>query len=162
MEIIGMNGTTDRRYDEALKIARRKSANLEQVASLLNAARESGDARATYALGTWYLHGRLFKKNIRKGVALLREAARRKVADALYDLAVCYEEGTGVRRNLKKAAELYVRAALEGERQSIYEVGRCYHYGIGVAQDRSIARAWLDRAEEVGVVEKLTSDRGGR
>lgn len=149
-----MNGTTDRRYDEALKMARRKSADLEHVALLLNEAREAGDARAAYALGTWHLHGRFFKKSVRKGVALLREAAQGNVADALYDLAVCYEEGTGVRKNVKKAAELYVRAALNGERQSIYEVGRCYYYGIGVAKDRSIARIWLDRAEEVGVVEK--------
>lgn len=149
-----MNGVTDRRYDDALKIARRKSADLDRVASLLNAAHQAGDARATYALATWYLHGRLFKKSVRKAVVLLREAAQRNVADALYDLAVCYEEGTGVRKNAKKAAELYVRAALEGEKQSIYEVGRCYHYGIGVAKDRSIARVWLDRAKEIGVIEK--------
>ena len=59
-----------------------------------------------------------------------------------------------MRKNLKKAAELYLRAALEGGKQSIYEIGRCYYYGIGVAQDRSIARAWLDRAEKLGFGEK--------
>jgi uncharacterized protein len=105
------------------------------------------------------LHGHVFKRSIRTAVALLREAAQRNVADALYDLAICYEEGTGVRKNVKKAVELYVRAALQGERQSIYEIGRCYHYGIGVAQDRSIARVWLDRAEEVGVGEKRSYAR---
>ena len=105
---------------------------------------------ATYALATWYLHGKYFKQDLRKAAMLLREAARSNIADALYDLAVSYEEGKGVKKNLEKACELYLRAALQGDEQSTYEVGRCYYYGIGVSQDRKIAKVWLDRAESLG------------
>lgn len=143
--------TRDRRYDEAWRKARRKGAEPDDVAPLLTAAHEAGDPRATYALATWYLHGRVFKKNVRRSVTLLREAAKRRIPDALYDLAVCYERGEGVSKNSRKAFELYVRAALQGERQSVYEVGRCYYHGIGIARDRRLARVWLDRAEELGI-----------
>lgn len=134
-------------YDLAEKKARRKNPPLAEVARLLEAAHEAGDARAAYALATWYLHGKFFEKNMRRAVALLREATEGDVPDALYDLALCYENGEGVRRNAAKAVELYLRAALLGETQSVYEVGRCYYYGIGVEKDRRIARVWLDRAE---------------
>lgn len=143
--------TRDQRYDEALKESRRKGAQLGDVAPLLTAAHEAGDPRATYALATWYLHGRVFKKNVRRSVTLLREAAKHHIPDALYDLAVCYEQGEGVSKNSRKAFEFYLRAALQGERQSVYEVGRCYYHGIGVARDRQLARIWLDRAEELGI-----------
>ena len=144
----------DRRYDEALKKARRKDAPLAEVAELLEAAHEAGDARATYALATWYLHGRFFRKDRRRAVALLRKAAHHRVPGALYDLAVCYERGEGVTKSSKFAAELYLQAALHGEKQSVYEVGRCYYYGIGVAKDRKIAEVWFERAEKLGISDR--------
>jgi TPR repeat protein len=149
---MAMNGTGVRHksYEAALQKARLKRAPLEAVSKLLETAHEAGDARATYALATWYLHGKHFKKNVRKSVSLLRKAASQDLPDALFDLAVCYERGEGMKSNAKKAAELYLRAALHGEMQSIYEVGRCYYYGIGVHADRDIARVWFQRAEEVG------------
>jgi len=118
----------DKRYDDALKKARRKAAPLAEVAALLEAAHGAGDARATYALATWYLHGKFFEQNARRAVTLLKEAARNDIVDAIYDLAVAYEEGRGVQTNPRKAVELYLRAALQGEKQSTYEVGRCYYY----------------------------------
>ena len=143
--------TQNELYDAALKLASASDADYERLAPLLGAAHESGDARATYALATWYLHGRVFKKSLRKAIALLRAAAAKNMADALYDLAVCYENGEGVPRNDRKAVQLYLRAALQGDRQSVYEVGRCYYYGIGVGMDRSIARVWFDSAGELGI-----------
>jgi TPR repeat protein len=138
----------DKRYEKALVIARGANAPLAKVASLLTAAHEAGDARATYALATWYLHGHFFKKDIRKSIALLKESAQFNVPEALFDLAVCYEKGAGVAKNERKAIQLYLRAALHGEKQSVYEVARCYYHGIGVNQDRQIAGVWRDRAEE--------------
>jgi uncharacterized protein len=91
--------THDVRYDTALKKARRKNAPLKEIAELLSAAHEAGDARATYALATWYLHGKFFQKNLRSALKLLRQAASEGVADAMCDLAMCYLEGRGVRAN---------------------------------------------------------------
>lgn len=143
--------TRDPRYDAALKAVRRRGADLVEIGRMLTEAHSAGDARASYALATWYLHGQVYKKDVRRSVALLRAAARHDVPEALYDLAICYEQGEGVRKNPGKAVELYVRAALHGERQSLYEVGRCYYHGIGVTADRRIARVWFDRAKAVGV-----------
>lgn len=142
-----------RGYAEALKRMRRKNPALDEVADLLSAAHAAGDARATYALATWHLHGRFFRKSIRKAVALFRQAARHNVPDALFDLAICYELGEGVQKNEKTALELYLRAALQGDQQSVHEVGRCYYYGIGVKRDRDVADVWLARAEQLGVKE---------
>jgi len=148
---VSEHATRDRRYDEALKKAQRKGAQLDDVARLLTAAHEAGDRRATYALATWYLHGHVFKKNLRRSITLLRQAANGHIPDALYDLAVCHEQGEGVPENTRKAFELYLRAALQGESQSFYEVGRCYYHGIGVARDRPLARIWFERAEQLGI-----------
>jgi TPR repeat protein len=141
----------DKRYEKALSKVRENEAPLREVASLLTAAHEAGDVRATYALATWYLHGQLFRKNVRKSIGLLRKAAKTNLPDALFDLAVCYEKGVGVPKNPRKAIQLYLKAALYGELQSVYEVARCYYYGIGVHQDRQVARIWQDRAAEINL-----------
>lgn len=143
----------DKRYDEALRKAQAENTPLDKIASLLTAAHEAGDARATYALATWYVHGRFFKKDTRKGIALLREAARSNIAVALYELAGYYEVGHGLRKNPIRAASLFLQAALHGDKQSIYEIGRCYYHGTGVQRDRRIAWVWLDRAKTLGIGE---------
>jgi TPR repeat protein len=140
------------RYEEALIAAQAPNADFDSIRPMLLEAHEYGDARATYALATWYLYGRSVRKNLRKAIALLREAARSGLPDALFDLAVCYEQGEGVPENQRRAARLYVEAALRGDAQSLYEVGRCYYYGLGVPVDRALARIWLDRARGLGVV----------
>jgi uncharacterized protein len=83
---------------------------------LLIRADKRGDPRATYALATWWLHGKdiLVKKNLRKAVGLLRKAADAH-PDATFDLAVSYEKGRGVRKSQKMAAKLYLKAALLGD-----------------------------------------------
>lgn len=144
---------TSKDYDVALREASRKQPNLKKAYQLLLRAHRKGDARATYALGTWYLFGRkaIVEKNLSKAVALLRQAADAEHPDALYDLAVCYAKGTGVRRSDSKAVVLYLRAALRGDKQSAYEVGRCYWHGVGVRRDRRLARAWLHYAEKFDI-----------
>jgi hypothetical protein len=137
---------SDERYDRALERMRGDDPPLFEVASLLATARDAGDPRAAYALATWYLHGKFFRRNLRKAVALLRAAARADIPEAAYDLAICHEKGEGVQKNEPKAAALYVQAALLGDEQALYEVGRCYYYGIGVARDRAIAWVWLDES----------------
>lgn len=140
-------------YELALREARRKRPNPSKAYQLLLRAHRKGDARAAYALGTWYLFGRkgVVEKNLSKAVALLRQAADAEHPDALYDLAVCYAKGVGVRRSDRKAVVLYLRAALRGEKQSAYELGRCYWHGAGVQRDRRVARVWLDYAEKFDI-----------
>ena len=141
-------------YRQALREALKKRADLNRAKSLLEKARSAGSAEAAYALGNWYLHGEVFEKNPIKAVPLLKEAAQQNVPDALANLAICYEKGIGAKKNDQRALEYYLRAALHGNNQSFYEVGRCYYYGIGTAKDRRVARAWLDRAAELGVPDR--------
>jgi uncharacterized protein len=56
-----------------------------------------------------------------------------------------------VKKSPPKAFEYYVRAALLSDKQSFYEVGRMYFHGIGVKKNRSLADAWLTKAESVGI-----------
>ena len=142
-------------YDEALSLARGQNPDLLQVLAMLEGALSQGDARAAYALGTWYIHGKepALRKNLKEGVRLLRVAAAAGVPDALYDLAVCYQKGAGVVKNELRAVILYLEAGLRGEAGALKEVGRCFYHGYGVARNTKVARVFLDRAAELGSVD---------
>lgn len=140
-------------YEEALAEMSNDKSDPERALELLNTALEKGSPDAAYALGTWYLHGEHVEKDTAKAMVLLKRAADKNVAAACYDLAVSYETPKGVASNLEKAFELYVRAALHGDNQSFHEVGRCYYYGIGTLRNERLAEIWLEKAEELGVVD---------
>src|SRR5688572_13870240 len=124
--------------------ARRRPPDYAAAFKLLTRAHRAGDARATYALGTWYLHGRLVRKDIQKGLKLIEKAAGQNVADALYDIAFSFESGKGRPKSLEKAAENYLRAALLGNTRALHEFGRCIYYGIGLPSNRRVAHVFLD------------------
>ena len=141
------------KYERALRLAKKTGKSPPKAAyNLLVAADNEGDARATYALATWYLFGSAFTP-VRKGEAirLLKKATNGGVADAAHDLAVAYEKGDGVKKSLKQAFELNMYAALLGDAQSFYEVGRMYFYGIGVSRNRRLAKYWLEKAKKLGI-----------
>jgi uncharacterized protein len=140
-----------RLYNQALKCASDDGADLARAALLLEKARALGNATASYALATWYLFGRHFKKDLPRAVDLLKEAVERGSRDALYDLAVCYATGAGVTQNDHEAFQLYLKAAIRGDEQSFKQVGRCYWHGTGVLKDEVVAEIWLSRADEVNV-----------
>jgi TPR repeat protein len=139
----------DKFFKKALIEAKNK--NFEAAYTLFHKSHELGNPMSTYAIGTWYLHGRYVEVDMKKAVVFLAKAAKKNVPEALYDLAVCYELGKGIKKNLKQSFENYLKAALCGEQQSIYEVGRCYHYGIGVKKDARIGKIWLNHAKKLGL-----------
>ncbi|MDR6840310.1 tetratricopeptide repeat protein [Pseudoxanthomonas sacheonensis] len=120
---------------------------MASVASLLEDAHKSGDRWATYALGTWYFHGRFFDKDEKKGFLLMLHAAEGFIPDACFDVAVSYETGKGIRKNLRKAGIYYFRGMMLGEKQSIAEVGRLFYWGIGLPKNRDIAKELLNFRE---------------
>jgi len=140
---------SNRLYERAMRLAQGKKADFGEIFTLLEQAHASNDLRATYALGTWYFHGRHVARNLRKGVRYWREAADGNISDALFDLAVAYETGAGAPKSLRTAYGFYLRAALAGDLQAPYEVGRLVYYGIGVSKDRRAAKIWLDHAGRV-------------
>lgn len=139
-------------YEVALKLVQSTGRRTRKVYDLLVLADKAGDARATYALATWYLHGTRFtKRNRIRAVELLRRAAAENIPGALFDLAVSFEKGIVVKKSVRKAFEHYLRAALLGDRQSLYEVGRMYFHGIGITKNRKLAEIWGDCAEHFGI-----------
>ncbi len=141
----------DNLYRDALKEASKDDPDIENVLKLLTLAIKKGNASASYAMATWYLHGKFVTKNLKKAIDFFKIASEQNLSSALFDLAVCYEIGVGVKRNFKKSFELYLRAALAGDKQANYEVGRCYYYGIGINKNQPIGNIWLDKAKSLGI-----------
>lgn len=141
----------DNLYKKALKEASKDNPNISVVLKLLNDAIMKGNPNASYALGTWYLHGTNVEKDIGKAISLLIHASDKNISSAHFDLAVCYETGEGVEKDEIKAFKYYLRAALEGDKQAYYEVGRCYYYGIGITGNIKIGNIWLDKAQSLGI-----------
>lgn len=93
-----MSKKTNDLYQMALVEAKKKKPDNKKVFSLLMKSMRKGNPQATYALATWYLHGKHVKKNLHKAIQLLRQAVRMNVKEALFDLAVSYEKGIGVKK----------------------------------------------------------------
>lgn len=117
----------------------------EQAFGLLTQADEGGDPVASYALGTWYLHGLFVKKDLKKGFQYLRKASRGNVKEAFFDLGICYEKGAGTEKNLQRAFKSYLAASILGDKDAEYEIVRCFYYGIGVEKNRDIATLMYER-----------------
>lgn len=146
-----MNKQTNSSYAQAIKLMKSSSPDEKKGAQLLEKALEEQDPRAYYALATWYLHGRYYKKDLKKAVSLLKKAAKENIAEAAFDLALCYEKRAGISYSPTKAYEFYLKAALLGDAQSFYEIGRLYYYGIGTPKDEDIAEIWLSHAEKLQI-----------
>lgn len=84
-----MTKSSNDRYATAMKEASKRRPDFGKAYSFLQSARKAGDLRASYALATWYLHGRHVKRDLKLAVKLLKQAAEGNVPSALYDLAVC-------------------------------------------------------------------------
>jgi len=144
-------------YDNALTLMSNDPTDYAGAFALLSKAVDAGDARALYAMATWYLHGTHVEKDIKKGTAMLKSAANANVADALFDLAVSYETGVGVVRSEKKAAQHYLRAAFAGDVSAFRSVGRCLYYGIGFVKDRVQATIWLEKARKLNQLDGVSA-----
>lgn len=133
-------------YRRAIETAR-KEGYTRQAASLLERAHKKGDRRATYALATWFIHGKLFQRNPKKAAGLLKLAANAGVPEALFDLAHACEVGFGVPKSKKKAVNFYIKAAEKGDMAAVDEVVRCVFWGIGVERNKKLAYFIQDLAE---------------
>lgn len=149
-------------YEKALGMALEEEFDHAQVYALLQQAHDAGDARATYAIATWFLHGTHVEKDLAEAVRYLTEAVEAGIPESMFDLAVCYEYGDGVAENAESAFDHFLRAALHGDDDAVFEVSRCYFWGMGVRQDRRIANIWAERAEELGVFQSEEPDSGDK
>lgn len=139
-------------YDRAMKLATKSNPDLNAALALLQEASDKDYPDAHYALATWYLFGKVVRRDYKMAVAYLLKCSD-VVAKASYDLAVCYEKGKGVDKDKAMALEYYMRSALLGDCQAHYEVGRCFYYGIGAGKNKCLGKLWMDKAGELGYKE---------
>jgi uncharacterized protein len=130
-------------YRKAFDLAQQGA--FEKGAPLLVKSHKAGDRRATYALATWYIHGRFFEVDAEKSFRMLRQAARAGIPEALFDLGQSYEVGFGVAKSLEKAAECYIESAFKSDMDAVYEVVRCVYWGIGLRRNKRLAYLIRDR-----------------
>lgn len=112
---------------KAENLARKERYN-EAFAILAN-EEHKGNPMASYALGTWYLHGTHVKKDLKRGFHFLNIAAKGDIKDAFFDLGICYEKGAGTEKNRLKAFDCYMKASQLGNKHALYEVFRCLYWG---------------------------------
>jgi uncharacterized protein len=131
-------------YEEALAKSKKEEISEFFVLELLQKSMALGNPKATYAVATWYLHGKFVKKDIRFGTKLLKKAAKLGSAEACFDLAVSYETGVGVKKDVERAFDLFLESALRGDVDANYSLYRCFWHGIGTRRNRTIAGLWRD------------------
>jgi len=126
-------------YKKAFQRAR-KEGNSAAVFELLKKAHNDRDRRATYALGSWYMHGCYVKKDPRRAARLFDLARKGGIAEAAFDLGQSYEAGIGCPKSPERAVKLYMEAASRGDRDAWKEIIRCIYWGIGTSKNRMLAR----------------------
>lgn len=153
LKFVGMS----RLVREAEILARKK--DYQAAYKVLNRADAKGVAEASYALGTWHLHGRFVKKDFPTAVQYLSKAAKQGNADALFNLAVCYERGEGVKKDLKKAHDFYLLAFVYGDVTAAYEIGRMLYYGLGVEKDQELAESFITISKQKNITARRTASK---
>lgn len=114
----------------------------DNMIRIMQDSADLGDARALYALATWYYSGEKRRKNFTKAIDLLKKAAVQGIAEAFFDLAIGYERGKGLTKNKYKAFQYYCIALSLGYSPSEKEIIRCCYYGIGTVRNNIIRMAF--------------------
>ena len=81
-------------------------------------------------LGSQYLHGRCFKKDVKRAFVLYKLAADQGDAVAQYDLGYMYQDGIGTKPDVKRAIELYTLSGSGANwklADQLYELANFYH-----------------------------------
>lgn len=137
-------------FEKALKLSQESPPDFEAAFKNLLDAHEANSGEASYALGSWYLHGRHVEHDISTAVEYWLSGAKLNNIDSLTELAKYYENEEYCCQDMSKSLGYYIKAALLGDAASMYDVGRIYYHGIGVNEDKFIAEVWLNAADENG------------
>eukprot|EP01038_Epipyxis_sp_PR26KG_P005941 gene5941-8189_t len=95
----------------------------EQAAKWYSLASNSGSSKATYCLGSLFLHGKEMVANRYKAYSLLMIATKNGEECAYNDLGLCYEAGIGVDCNISAALDCYKKGAELGHNLAMYNFG---------------------------------------
>jgi uncharacterized protein len=120
----------------------------KQAQELLQQTAEQGWPDAQALLGSKYLLGVGFKKDIQQANIWLKRGADNGALGAQAHLCSNYVAGKGVPRNYKTAAEWCTKAAAQGSYIAMSQLGALYEQGLGVAMDLKSAYALYNETLE--------------
>jgi hypothetical protein len=113
---------------------------------------EQGDAKAQYALGTFYEHGKGTAVDYRQALHWYEESAGHGYDYAKYALALLYAHGLGVEENTSIAARWLINATESGDPVMLNMVGWQYEQGTAIPGDAPSAAAFYRAAASKGFV----------
>jgi TPR repeat protein len=120
----------------------------------VEAAATKGDPKAMRRLGMCYRFGKGVEQRQETAIQLLARAAERADPKAMVELAFCLENGIGMDRDAMRAQALYAAAADSGNPTGMNGFARLLLVGAGgVVGTPTMARAWFERAADLGHVE---------
>ena len=129
------------------QVAQLHTDSVMDVQSLLGLA-ESGDARASFLLGTRYASGRGGFRDDSEAVRWFKRAADKGLGEAQYNLGIMYGAGRGVARDIFQAVRWFRLAANQGVAEAQFNLGTLYSLGEGVSKDLELAAEWLHKAAD--------------
>lgn len=112
----------------------------------LQAAAESGNIRAQFALATHYAE---VSRNLAAAARWYQKAAAQGFAPAEFRLGFLYQNGLGVPRDLEQAGAWYLKAAKQGN------ISAMHYLAIVAAEgtpDYTTAAEWFRKAADYGVI----------
>lgn len=116
----------------------------------LQAAAESGDADAQFALAVRYRNGDGVDQDYTKALDLAKRSADQGYASAQTLAGMMYQNGEGVAADASEAASYYQKAAEQNDPWAQSLLGGMYLSGEGVEQNNVLAYKWLTRAAAQG------------
>lgn len=134
-------------------IPRSKDAVAGEISqSDLEAAAQSGNTAAQFALATIYAEGRHVPRDFAAAAQWYTKAAAQGLAPAQYRLASFYEKGLGLPRDLVQARAWYQKAAEAGNVRAMHNLAvLAADGGDSDKPDYATAAQWFKKAAEYGV-----------
>lgn len=126
-------------------------AGLPDAVRAVIAEARSGNAKAQYNLGMFYLGGRLGDKDPAEAAKWFERAAEQGVANAQFNLGVLHQRGEGVVQNDKLAFFWYQSAAEQNFAQAQHNLATAYAEGKGIARSYPKAAEWFAKSAAAGL-----------
>lgn len=116
----------------------------ENYAQTLQSRADSGDARAMYELGVFYMHGVDMPADTDKALTWLKRAYDNGEEQAFFVVVNVYESS----KQFGALKQWYEIGAIKGDKRAAYNLANMYYIGEHTPQDYSKARKWYKIAAD--------------
>lgn len=128
-----------------------QAGKFDKAKPILKNLANNGDVFAQKTLGTMYLRGDGFSKDIKQSAYWYNKAAssedrNRAVVDSMYQMAIFFGGYEGHPKDFKKMFNWFSKAASIGDVESMNQLGIIYYDGNGVEKNYAEAFKWFSNA----------------